>query len=250
MKNIKIFLPIFISLFFTCSGFILAQEIPLIARNLEVVDPEVKIGDIVSQTEEGLVRSGIPYDENIVGVIGETPIMVFGKEHSNTMPIVSFGETLTKVSNTAGEIRKGDFITSSDRPGVGQKAEESGFIVGVAMENFNQEEGLILVFVRPEKMLFSTEVGFGGILDRVLSGLTIPETIPEVFRYLFALLVAAISFIIGFISFIKALREGLAAVGRNPLAKGSIRTAMILNLIGVSILTLAGLALALFVILY
>ena len=250
MNNIKIFLFISIFLFLACGGLILAQEIPLVARNLEVVDPEVKIGDIVSQTKEGLIRSETPYDENIIGVISETPIMVFGKEGPDTMPVISFGETLTKISNMAGEIKKGDFITSSDRPGVGQKAEESGFIVGVAMENFNQEEGLILVFVRPEKMLFSTEVGFGGILDRVLSGLTIPETIPEVFRYLFALLVAAISFIIGFISFIKALREGLAAVGRNPLAKGSIRTAMILNLIGVSILTLAGLALALFVILY
>jgi len=250
MKKIKIFLPIFIGLFFTCSGFILAQGTPLIARNLEVVDPEVKIGDIVSQAKEGLIRSETPYDENIVGVIGETPIMVFGKEGPNTMPVISFGETLTKISNIAGEIKKGDFITSSDRPGVGQKAEESGFIVGVAMENFNQEEGLTLVFVRPEKMIFSTEVGSGGILDRIFSGLIIPETIPEVFRYLFALLVAAISFIIGFISFIKALREGLAAVGRNPLAKGSIQTAMILNLIGVSILTLAGLALALFVILY
>ncbi len=240
---------IFIYFLIGC-GFGLAQELTLIARNLEVADTEAGIGDIVSQSEEGLIRANTPYDENIVGVIGENPIMVFGKEEFNTMPIISFGETLTKVSNTAGEIKKGDFITSSDEPGVGQKANLSGFGVGRAMEDFNQEEGLIMVFVQPQKIIFPRETVYGGILDRILSDLNIPETIPEVLRYIFALIVATISFIIGFFSFIKALREGLTAIGRNPLAKRSIQAAMVLNLIGISILTLAGLALALFVILY
>ncbi len=248
-KKNKFILLIFWGVF-VFSGVILAQELPLIARNLEVADPEVMTGDIVSQAEEGLIRAGVPYDENIIGVTAENPIMVFGKEKSTTLPIISFGETLTKVSNVGGEIKKGDFITSSDRPGVGQKAEQSGFVVGRAMENFDQEEGLILVFVQPQKMLLPSETGSGGILDQILSGLRTPETIPEVLRYIFALLVAMVSFIIGFFSFIKALREGLTAIGRNPLAKGTIRAAMILNLIGISVLTLAGLALALFVILY
>ncbi len=248
MNRIKILL-IFLGLF-VYGGVILAQEVSLIARNLEVADPEVIAGDIVSQTEEGLVRSSVPYDENIIGVIGQNPIMVFGKETPTTLPTISFGETLVKVSNISGEIKKGDFITSSDRPGVGQKAEQSGFVAGRAMEDFDQEEGLILVFVQPQKMLLPSETGSGGVLDQIFSGLRIPETIPEVLRYIFALLVAMVSFIIGFFSFIRALREGLTAIGRNPLAKGSIRAAMILNLIGVSVLTLAGLALALFVILY
>lgn len=251
MNKIKILLILLICLgFFILSGVISAQELPLIARNLAVTDSEAEIGDIVSQAEEGLIRSDIPYDENIIGVIGRTPIMVFGKEDFNTQSVVSFGETLTKVSNAAGEIKKGDFVTSSDRPGVGQKAKDSGFVVGKAMEDFNQEEGLMLVFVQPGKIILPSEVMPGGMLDRIFSGLEVPETIPEVLRYIFALLVGTVSFIIGFFSFIKALREGLTALGRNPLAKGSIRTAIIINLIGISILTLAGLALALFVILY
>ena len=248
-KNKPLYLFIFI-LFFACSGVILAQEISLIARNLEIADREAEVGDIISQTGEGLIRASTPYDENTIGVIGENPIMIFGKEGLDTLPVVSFGETLTKVSNAAGEIKKGDFITSSNQPGVGQKAEKSGFVVGMAMEGFNQEEGLISVFIQPQKIIFPSEVGAGGVLDRILSGLSVPETIPEVLRYLFAMVVATLSFIIGFFSFIRASREGLTAIGRNPLAKGSIRTAMVLNLIGISILTLAGLALALFVILY
>lgn len=232
-------------------GIVFAQDLPLIARNLEVADPEAKTGDIVSQTREGLFRSNVPYDENIVGVVGETPIMVFGKPTPTTLPIVSFGEILTKVSNLNGEIKKGDFITSSEKPGVGQKATQSGFVVGIAMEDFNQEEGVIFIFVQPRQVTFPLERrAFGRVIEKILSGMRMPETIPEVLRYLFALLVGGGSFIIGFFSFIKALREGVTAIGRNPLAKGSIRAAMILNLIGILILTLAGLSLAIFVILY
>lgn len=233
------------------SEIVLAQELPLIARNLEVVDPEAEVGDIVSQTNEGIWRSNIPYDENITGVVGEIPIMVFGKPTTTTLPIVSYGKTLTRVSNINGEIKKGDFITSSEKSGVGQKASQSGFVVGRAMEDFNQEEGLILVFVQPQQIYLGLErVGFGRVIEEIISGLKMPESIPEIFRYLFALLVGGGSFTIGFFSFIKALREGVTAIGRNPLAKKSIHTAMILNLIGILILTLAGIGLAMFIIFY
>lgn len=250
IERFKLILFIFWGIF-VCGGIVFAQDFPLIARNLEVADPEAKIGDIVSQTREGLFRSDIPYDENIIGVIGESPIMTFGKETTTTLPIVSFGETLTKVSNINGEIKRGDFITSSEKSGVGQKATQSGFVVGRAMENFNQEEGLLLVFIQPQQIFFpAKKVGFGRVIEEIISGLKMPETIPEILRYIFALLVGGGSFIIGFFSFIKALREGVTAIGRNPLAKGSIRAAMILNLIGILVLTIAGLGLALFVILY
>jgi hypothetical protein len=251
MDRIKILLT-FLGIFLF-SGVILAQELPLIARNLEVADPDARVGDIVSQTKEGLVRTSAPYDENIIGVVAEDPIMVFGKETTTTLKIISFGETLTKVSNISGEIKKGDFITSSDKPGIGQKVTESGFVVGQAMQDFNQEEGLMLIFVQPQKIIFPSQPSPSGIIAQILQFLPefmIPETIPEVLRYIFALLVGGGSFIIGFFSFIKALKEGLTAIGRNPLAKRSIQTAMILNLIGIFILTLAGLALAIFVILY
>jgi len=228
------------------AGIVFAQDLSLIATNLKVADPEAKIGDIVSQTKEGLFRSNIPYDENIIGVVGETPIMVFGKLTTTTLPIVSSGGTLTKVSNINGEIKKGDFITSFSKPGVGQKVTQSGFVVGKAMEDFNQEEGLIFVFVQPQRISLPS----GRVVEEILAGLKMPETIPEILRYLFALLVGGGSFIVGFFSFIKALREGVTAIGRNPLAKESIRMAMILNLIGILILTMAGLGLALFVILY
>lgn len=230
----------------------LAQELPLIAKYLEVEDKETETGDIVASTEKGIFRSDIPYDENIIGVIAEEPIMGFGRPNLENLAIVSYGEVLTKVSTVNGEIKKGDLITSSNKPGVGKKAVQEGFVIGKAMEDFDREEGLILVFVQPQKITPAhlERVGVGRVIETIFSGLRVPENIPDIFRYLFALLLAAGSFIIGFFSFIKSLREGITAIGRNPMAKKSIRAAMILNLIGISILTLAGLGLALFVIIY
>jgi hypothetical protein len=230
---------------------VLSQGVPIIAQYFEIKDPEIKKGDIVSLKNKEIVRSNIPYDENIVGVVGENPILVFGKETTTTLPVVSYGKTLVKVTNQNGEIKKGDFITSSNRPGVGQKATESGFVVGKALENFNEDEGIIPVFVNIQYLnLAPKRPSFGGMIQQIFSALKVPENVPEVLRYVFATLLAGMSFIFGFLFFVRTLREGIVGISRNPLAKRSIQTAMIINLAGISILTLAGIGLALFVILY
>jgi len=250
MKKFPFFPLIFFGLFILIET-VLAQGLPSMARYLEINDPEAKVGDIISQTKDGLFRSSIPYDENIIGVVGETPILVFGKPTTTTLPIIFSGETLVKVSNINGEIKRGNFITSSDKPGAGQKATQSGFVIGKALEDFNQEEGSITLVVNIQYI--NIPVGrftFGGVVQEIISGLKMPENIPEVLRYLFAILLGGGSFFIGFFSFVKSLREGVTGISRNPLAKKSIQSAMILNLIGILILTLAGLALAIFVILY
>ena len=251
IKNFKFFLLIIFLGIFILGGIIRAQGLPSIARNFEVADPEAKVGDIISQTKEGLFRSNIPYDENIIGVVGETPILVFGKPTTTTMPIVFSGETLVKVTNLNGEIKKRDFITSSEKPGIGQKASQLGFVIGKALEDFNQEEGLINVSVNIQYInIPAGKFTLGGVTQEIIFGLRMPENIPEVLRYLFAILLGGGSFFIGFFSFVKTLREGVTGISRNPLAKKSIQSAMILNLVGLLILTLAGLALAVFVILY
>lgn len=250
IKKFKLFSLIFFGLFVSIE-VVLAQGLPSIARNFEVADLEAEVGDIISQTKDGLFRSSIPYDENIIGVVGETPILVFGKPTATALPIVFSGETLVKVSNINGEIKRGDFITSSDKSGVGQKATQSGFVIGKALEDFKGEEGLITLAVNIQYVnIPAGKFTFGGVVQEIISGLKMPENIPEVLRYLFAILLGGGSFFIGFFSFVKALREGVTGISRNPLAKKSIQSAMILNLIGILILTLAGLALALFVILY
>jgi len=245
------FFSLLIALGIFSSQIAFSQGVPIIAQYFEIKDPEIKKGDIVSFKNKEIFRSNNPYDENIIGIIGENPILVFGKETERSVPVVSYGKTLVRVTNQNGEIKKGDFITSSSKPGVGQKATESGFVVGRALADFNEEEGLIPVFVSIQYLnLSSKRPTFGGIIQEILSALKVPENVPEVLRYTFAIFLAGMSFLFGFLFFLRTLREGIVGISRNPLAKRSIQTAMILNLIGIFVLTLAGIGLALFVILY
>lgn len=237
------------------SGFLINSAIAQqtnyskIASYFKIADQGAEAGDIISQKEEGLIRTNVPYDQDIIGVIVENPAIGFNKAGTSTLPVVSYGEAIIKVSNKNGEIKKGDPITSSDTPGVGQKATQSGMIIGKAMEDSNQELKTINAFI--EIQYFNSNQGLSNsIISSIIKGLQRPENLPEILKYLFALLLAAASFLAGFVSFIKALRKGTEAIGRNPLAKRAITTAMIFNLIGIVIITLAGLGIALFVILY
>jgi len=249
MKKIKVLLAVLGILIF--GKFVSAQDLPLTAKNLKVVDKKAKAGDIVSQAKNGLVRSSVPYDKNIIGVVGENPIIIFNTPATATLPIVTWGKALVKVSNENGQIKKGDFITSSNKPGVGQKATEPGLVIGKAAEDLKGNEGLITAFINIQYINMNPEYPPpNDIIGKIVSGLGRTKNIPKWLRYTFALLIGAGSFIIGFFSLVKALREGITGISRNPLARRSIITAMVLNLIGISILTAAGLGLSLFVILY
>ena len=250
MKKI-VFFVLFFCGFFILTSAVFSQKLPSLAKNLEVSDSEIKIGDIVSKTGQGIFRSKTAYDKDIVGIASESPTLVFGKPTTTTLPVIYLGEALVKVSNKNGEIKKRDFITSSENPGVGQKATQSGVVIGTALENFNQDEGLIKADINIQH----ADIGPGrvssfGIVNKLLEQFETAQSLPDVLRYIFAILLAAGSFFVGFFAFVRALHKGVEATGRNPLAKRSIRFAMLLNLLGVIILTLAGLGLAFFVIIY
>lgn len=246
-KNYFFLLLVLLLIFSFVKSFEVSSQI---AKNLEISDPEAKVGDILSQTERGVFRSKIPYDENIIGVVGENPVLIFGKKSTGTLPVIFSGVTKIRVTNEGGEIKKGDYITSSQIPGVGQKATTSGFIVARALEDFNQKEGLILAEINIQYLQLTPFLTPKGVLKKLLEQATMPENFPKTLRYLFAIFVGGGSFFLGFLSFIRALHKGIEAIGRNPLAKRTIQFSMILNLIGIVILTLAGLGLAVFAIIY
>lgn len=227
------------------------EKVPLVAKNLEIIDSEVKTGDIITQTKNGFSRCNTPYDKNIIGVIGENAIFVFGKPTTTTLPVVTMGETLVRVTNINGEIKTGDFITCSQKPGVGQKVTENGFVIGKALEDFNQEDGLIKAEVNIQfQTLTPPSVAPGIVLTKFWELLGKPENFPVALKYIFAIILGGGSFMVGFFFFVRSLRDGLEAMGRNPLAKRSIQLGMLINLVAILLLTLAGLGLAFFVILY
>jgi len=247
MKNNLYFLVIFIFFPFQVA---LSQGVPIIAQYFETKDAEIQKGDIVSLKNNEIFRTNISYDENIIGVVGENPLLVFGKETTGSVAVISYGKTLVKVTNQNGEIKKGDFITSSQKPGVGQKATESGFVIGMALEDLKEKEGIIPVFVNIQYLNISTDKQtFGGIMKRILSSVSTPENVPDVLKYLFSISLISITFLFSFLLFVKTLKEGIVGISQNPLAKNGIQTIAVLNLIGIIILTLVGIGLSLFVIL-
>ena len=221
-----------------------------VASNTEIDDPDVKAGDILAKPEDKIVRAQKPYDANIYGVMVENPSVVLNRETTTTVPIIAYGEALVRVGSMNGPIRQGDFITSSSDPGVGQKATESGYVLGKALSSLDGSSGVISAFVNIQYRNVEGKPTFGRIFTFLLTSLEKPENLPEVLRYLFALIVGGGAFFLGFISFVRSLRTGVEAVGRNPLAKTSIQIAMLVNLAGISILTAAGVGLALFIIFY
>jgi F0F1-type ATP synthase membrane subunit c/vacuolar-type H+-ATPase subunit K len=82
-------------------------------------------------------------------------------------------------------------------------------------------------------------------LEAIRSGALSPLLNPiESLRYILAAIVVAASFILGFSTFGRSSRKGIEALGRNPLAQGSIKAAMVFNMLLSFGVMLIGLTLA------
>lgn len=94
----------------------------------------------------------------IIGVISSNPAFIANiggadiKRENETRPLVGLvGQIVTHVTNENGPIAVGDPITiSKTTPGYGAKANSAGSIVGFALESFNESQGSILVYVKPQ----------------------------------------------------------------------------------------------------
>jgi len=251
-NNLKLLLVISFFLTLTAGQVWAANFLPQSASYLKTTDPEIEAGNIVSESEEGLIKSNAPYSEKIVGVVVEDSAVSFNKQTTSTILVASQGKALVRVGNSNGEIKAGDYITSSDNPGIGQKAKESGYVIGKALESFSEEKGKILVLLDIQEKEIGTLAG-SGFLEKGFSffkEIKRSDEFPKIARYLFAALVGGGSFLLGFISFVRTLQSGIEAIGRNPLAKKNIQLSLLINLLGIIILTGAGLGLAFFILFY
>ena len=220
-----------------------------IANNMAVTDTEAKPGDILVQEENGnVVRSAKPFDNRIIGVVVEFPVISSGEKTDNTRAVLSSGQAVVNVTAQRGAIKVGDFITSSSKPGVGQKADTAGFILGRSLGEYSDtnQDGQVPVAVNIG--LFASGPNVTGALGALFSSLTLgfqnTQNFPTVLRYLLASIISLVTFLISAFSFVRFMRHGLEAIGRNPLAKKTIVSGMILNAVIVTVLTLAGFGIA------
>jgi len=123
------------------------------------IDPNCSIqnncpegGDLVAVNENGFIeRSSKPYQQTLIGIISSNPKEILGEGNENdSRPVALIGTVPVKVSTKNGEIKPGDYLTSSDIPGVAMKANGFGRVIGMALEPYNGEGiGKIKVFLNP-----------------------------------------------------------------------------------------------------
>lgn len=241
-----------------------------VATSHNVEDKDAQDGDIVSlSSETGNLRlSTLEYDEKMFGVIVLSPAIVLRTVGLNT-PIVRSGEVHVNVTTLNGSIAIGDYITSSPIPGKGQKATDfNGYILGIALEPFSQTDGTLVNFEEEEvaqgKVLVAVGIsattpfikkvsgGFLGSLqytgELFIYMLTATKQSERVMRYILAVLVALVSLYLSFRSFGHNVTKGIESIGRNPLAKGSIQTMIMVNIILIAVVSLGGILLSLIII--
>lgn len=219
---------------------------------------EPQFGDIVvfDRNAQQFVLASSPADENLFGVIVEDPLLVLESDNGG-LPIVESGEAVVNVTAQNGAISAGDYITSSNLPGKGQKADdEHTYIVGIALEPFSGDLATTssdTVVAGPIRVLLSIgtqEQAAEQFEEQRAEETGITEaTLLNVIQYFLAAFIAIGSIYIAFKNFSPNLKDGLVSIGRNPLAKSSIQSMIVLNAVLIVLISLGGLAVGLIIIL-
>jgi len=208
-----------------------------------------KDGSIICATEEGLVLCKNDYDSAIAGVYVENPsLLIDDLNLKDGKAIATSGKAYVRVTSLNGVIKNGSFITSSEKPGVGQLADKSGNILGVALEDYGSEdlnsEGKVMVAIGIKTVIIESAER-GNLIETLKQGLLAPSLSPLAsMRYLLAILIALLAFTLGFIYFGRVARQGVESMGRNPLASGKIQFNVMPNLIFTVLIMAGGLILA------
>lgn len=267
MKNLGFSLFLFlIILIFVPARPAIAQFRSLDIAVTHSLSDTAKPGDIVSiAAESGILEPAkIAYDDKMFGVVVETPAFVI--KTADSLPVSRTGVAIVNVSTLAGNINPGDFITSSSIPGHGQKADNLGsYMLGIALEKFDQGTGTETDFANRKIYIgqMRVEIGIGpaspvlikasgGLLGTVkqiaaslLYNISVSRNFEKIIRYIVAALVSVVVIFINFNTFGKNITKGIEGIGRNPLAKFSIQSMIVVNVVLIAIVTLGGIILSL-----
>jgi hypothetical protein len=220
-----------------------------IAVSVPIREEEVEEGDVICTGENGYEFCRDEYDPTIFGIITKNPAAAFESEgDSDIRLVISEGNAEVRVTSINGDIQEGDLLTSSKTPGIAQKADRNGYVIGTALEEYSsgnpEDAGAVLTSLHIHPTTVFT-AGAANILDTIRAGFAAPTLAPLAsLRYLLAFAIAVISFTLGFVYFGRVVRSGIEAMGRNPLARRMIQMSVLFNIMITIVIILAGLAIA------
>jgi len=212
------------------------------------IEGEVKDGDVICADKDTFVLCETEYDSSIYGVVNSSASAAFVSDQQNTYSVVNSGNVSTRVTAKNGNIEVGDLLTSSNTPGVAEKATRNGFILGAALESYSpsnpSDTGSISVSLNIRATTAFTDQG-NNLLSVIKQGLLAPTLTPlATIRYLSAGLMVIISFALGFVYFGRVARAGVEAIGRNPLARRTIQFSIVFHILLTIVIVAVGLAIA------
>lgn len=249
MKNkIRSFLLLFLILalaFFLNFQQAFAQPAINIPTTYTITDKDAIDGDILSFDKDGISRANIPYTNRIFGVLQDNPVIVYRTNDDTGDPVMQTGSALVNVTNITGDIKVGDYVTSSSIAGKGQKAAESGYVVGIALSDFasngqtvsfgGQEynTGTISIALKIEYAEITNARSFNRLFDYfnqfAFESVQNPERASQFFKFVVAAIISLGSIIFSFFIFARSITKSIEAIGRNPLAKTAIQVSIIIN---------------------
>lgn len=219
-----------------------------ISNVYEINDKEAKDGDIlVTYQDKGITRATLPYDYHLFGVLQSQPLVVYRRVDNKGLPVARSGTSQVNVTTAGGPIKAGDYVTSSDIAGKGQKAALSGYAIGVALADFTDNDGekidyqgkkiasgKVPVALRIEYVELNRSKSTSRLLDSfniaLFQNMQDPNKFVQVLRYIAAAITALMGFGIGFLTFSRSVPKGIEAIGRNPLAEKAILFSIALNI--------------------
>lgn len=242
-----------------------------IAKTYLISGDAAEFGDLVSfdRTTQTFHLTQEVGDPNLFGVAVTNPVIVF-RTSTEGVPLVNSGEVYVQVTTANGPISAGDYITSSVIPGKGQKANPStSFIVGTALDSFpttsigtsttaststvNGSSIRVLLAIGPKadtEGSTGTGTGTGGASSGATSDINIlgvSTPLATLIKYALAALVVVGSMYIAFRNFGSNMKDSIISVGRNPLAKTSIQSMVVLNTVLIVLVSVVGLFIGLLI---
>jgi F0F1-type ATP synthase membrane subunit c/vacuolar-type H+-ATPase subunit K len=246
----------------------LAQSLD-VTYTYDLNDEQAEDGDIIINTTNGLIRADKGYDSRLFGVLQLNPTIAYLRVDGTGIPIARSGVARVNISTLNGPIKTGDYISSSDIPGKGQKAGISGYTIGIALKDFDGSEGnkvsvtvneqtkeavvgQIPIAVKIDYTEFSTSRSLNRTFDILNNALfrnvQDPDKFNSVVKYIAAAIAIMFSFIFSFFTFARSIPRAMEAMGRNPLAANSIRFSIILNIVFIVLSGLIGVIAAIIII--
>lgn len=216
------------------------------------VEGEVVAGDILCSSNNTYRKCISEYQTSMYGVVVEkSSLEIKDPEIVGGKLVATSGIAAVRFTNASGDIKKGNYITSSNTEGLAQLASKNGYVLGTALEDSNGQTGIIQAVINIHPATGMSKSTSSNLIQFIRDGLTVPVFEPlESFRYLLAGLMVIIAFGLGLAYFGKSSRAGIEAIGRNPLARSTIQFTTVLNVLLTIVIVAVGLGVAYLILIF